>query len=272
MAKVLPPPPSKHFHVIYRVSDKGSNASKSKIDNATKQHCLMNAIEHFGRESFYVFADNCSEELINFLKSEGLPFEETHLGNSPSFKYALTKIIDRYDDEDIVYMLEDDYLHLSGSMQLITEGLEIADYVTLYDHPDQYMTYIAGKAGAAPLNRFGLHRWRIFVTENSHWRETPSTTMTFAAHVKTLKEDFKIFMANPDRGTPHDFVTFLKLTKQRRIIDAVSLLKIPRAFLAVMMNIFAPFRKKRLLMSCMPGRSTHCEKNWLSPLTDWTKI
>ncbi len=134
------------------------------------------------------------------------------------------------------------------------------------------MTFDRNKPGAAPLNRFGLHSWKIFVTEHSHWRETPSTTMTFAAKVKTLKADYKIFMANPDKGIPLDFITFLKLTKQRGIVTAASVWKSPRALLAVVMNMFAPFRKKRLLISCIPGRSTHCEKRWLSPLTDWTKV
>lgn len=54
------------LHVIYRISDKGHNA--------TKTHCLQNAIEHFGRENFHVIADNCSPELVRFIESEGLDF------------------------------------------------------------------------------------------------------------------------------------------------------------------------------------------------------
>ena len=263
---------TQHVNVLYRISDKGNNASKTKLDNATKQHCLLNAIEHFGKENIYVIADNCSDELISFIDAQGLRHEETHLGNSASFKYAITKVINTYPDEDIVYMLEDDYLHLSGSMQLIIEGLEIADYVTLYDHSDQYMTFDRNKPGAAPLNRFGLHRWKIFVTEHSHWRETPSTTMTFAARVKTLKADYKILMDNPDKGSPLDFPMFLKLTKQTGIMAALSVWRYRKALKNIVMNTFALFRKKRLLISCLPGRSTHCEKKWLSPLTDWTKV
>ena len=266
-------PPNSNFYVIYRVSDKGHNLDRCKLTNATKQHCLMNALEQFGRENFYVIADNCSEELIHFLKSEGLTFEETHLGNSPSFKYAVTQVINTYDDNDIVYLLEDDYLHLPGSKQFIIEGLGIADYVTLYDHPDQYLTYIRKRDNdAAPLNRFGLHRWRIFLTEHSHWRETPSTTMTFAARVKTLKQDYKILMNNPDKGIPHDFAMFLTLTKQSSLIDAAKLYDMRRIALGIVLNNFAIFRKKRLLISCVPGRATHCEPKLLSPLTDWTKI
>ena len=261
-----------NFRVVYRVSDKGHNAHKLRLPNATKRACLLNAVEQFGRENFHVIADNCSEELIDFIKSEGLDFEETHLGNSPSFKYALTHAVNTYSDDDIVYLLEDDYLHLPGSKQLITEGLEIADYVSLYDHPDQYKTGNLRLRGAAPMNRFGLHRWRVFLTANSHWREAPTTTMTFASRVKTLKEDYRILMRNPDGGIPDDFGMFLTLTKQRSPIDAVRVLPKLKPAMTILLNNFAPFRKKRLLLVSIPGRATHCEQKYLSPLTDWTKI
>lgn len=232
----------------------------------------MNAAEIFGRDNFYIIADNCSEALIDFIRSEGFEFEETHLGNSPSFKYMLAKIVNdaKYNDDDIIYLLEDDYLHLPGSKELIFEGLEIADYVTLYDHSDQYLKYKFRRGGAAPLNRFSFHRWKIFLTQHSHWRETPSTTMTFAAKMGTLREDFNLWKKQPDSGIPRDFVTFLRVTKQTSFIDAMKISR--KAGLFVILNNFAFFRKKRLLISSIPGRSTHCEKKFLSPLTDWTKI
>ena len=260
-------------HVVYRVSDKGHNAQKLKLPNAEKRSCLLNAIEQFGRENIYVIADNCSQDFTDFIKSEGLAFEETHLGNSPSFKYAVTKVINTYCDNDVVYLLEDDYLHLPGSKELISEGLEIADYVSLYDHPDKYMTGNLRLRGASPFNRFGFHRWRIFITAHSHWQEAATTTMTFAARVKTLKEDYRILMHNPDAGVPNDFGMFLTITKQRSLFDIIRLLPtMPKYAMTILLNNFALFRKKRLLVSCIPGRATHCETKWLSPLTDWTKI
>ena len=257
------------FHVVYRISDKGHNADKIKLPNATKTHCLQNAIEQFGRENFHVIADNCSPELLSFIKGEGLDVEETHLGNSPAFKYSVNLAVKTYADNDTVYLLEDDYLHLPGSRKLIEEGLGIADYVTLYDHPDQYKTGNLRLRGAAPLNRFGVHRWRVLVTASSHWKESPSTTMTFAAKVGTLREDCRLFMANPDEGVPEDFVTFLKLTKQRSLFDSFRLIPRWKAAVTVLLNNFALFRKKRLLIASIPGRSTHCETTGLSPLADW---
>ena len=96
--------------------------------------------------------------------------------------------------------------------------------------------------------------------------------MTFAAKIKTLKQDYKIWMQNPDEGTPKDFLSFLKITKQKNIIDFFKILRMKKTALAILLNNFAWFRKKRLLISALPGKSTHSEKKWLSPLTDWTKI
>ena len=154
------------------------------------------------------------------------------------------------------------------------EGLEIADYVTLYDHSDQYLKYKFKRHDAAPLNRFDFHSWRIFLTPHSHWREAPSTTMTFAARVKTLKEDYNLWMSNSDKS-PWDFLSFIRLTKQRSISDIFKMapnLRMRKITLAMVLNNFAWFRKKRLLISALPGKSTHSERSWLSPLTDWTKV
>ena len=93
------------FHVVYRISDKGYNPGKLKVPNATKEHCLQNAVEQFGHENISVIADNCSEGLVSSLKAQNFrSLEETHLGNSKSFKYAITQVINSsYNDSDIIY-------------------------------------------------------------------------------------------------------------------------------------------------------------------------
>jgi len=165
--------------VIYRVSNKGRD--KNKLPNATKEHCLENARDIFGLDCIHVIADNCSPDLVKFIKETGFDYEETSLGNIGSFQYALNNIISKIDDDCIVYMLEDDYLHLPDSKDILLEGLQIADYVTLFDHNDSYMDR---KDGGSPFNHGDIHRWRIMTTKSSHWRELPSTTMTVAAKAK----------------------------------------------------------------------------------------
>ena len=81
----------------------------------------------------------------------------------------------------------------------------------------------------------------MYLTENSHWKITNSTTMTFAAKVKTLKETEPILRKFTEGTHPNDFPMFLELRKNNRI-----------------------------LITPIPGKSTHGETAWLSPLTDWS--
>ena len=72
----------------------------------------------------------------------------------------------------------------------------IADYVTLYDHPDKYMDH--DKGGPNPYISNGGEVTRLVKTDNSHWKLTNSTTMTFASKVNTLKQDRDIWMKHLD--------------------------------------------------------------------------
>jgi hypothetical protein len=67
--------------------------------------------------------------------------------------------------------------------------------------------------------------------------------MTFAAKVSTLKRTESILRKWTSRTHPDDFKMFLNLREQNE-----------------------------LLITSIPGYSTHGETAWLSPLTDWNKI
>jgi len=88
--------------------------------------------------------------------------------------------IDNWDDNDIIYMVEDDYLHLSGwptALQNVYDVYPSLNYVSLYDHPDKYsQRYV------------GLHS-QIIISNYCHWRTVPSTCGTFAGRVKDFKQD-----------------------------------------------------------------------------------
>jgi hypothetical protein len=141
-------------------------------------------------------------------------------------------------DEEIIYFLENDYLHKQGSDKMLVEGLQVGyNYVALYDHPDKYMN------GANPLVEDGGEVTRVMLSESCHWKITNSTTMTFAAQVKTLKEDESILREYTKGSYPRDFEMFLALRE-----------------------------KQHGLITPIPGYATHGETAWLSPLTDWSKI
>lgn len=161
--------------IYYRVSDAGY-AFKQKPEYVTKTNCLLNFVKHFGDTDLNIVFDNCKNETITACMeiAPDAKVVGTSLGNAGSFLYALDMALQLPDDE-VVYMAEDDYVHRNGSRQALLEGLEIADYVSLYDHIDKYMQQ-------------NLRPEYILRTNTTHWRTCISTTMTFAAKVGTLRK------------------------------------------------------------------------------------
>ncbi len=254
--------------VFYRISDKGN--PKEKIPSADKFGCLQNAIREFGKDEIYVIADNCSSKTLDHLEEIGIRFEVTTLGNSGSFVYVARLIVNTVQEDELVYLLEDDYIHLPGASKLLQEGLTLADYVTLYDHPDKY---IAFNEHGNPFNFNRLHPTRLMVTKNSHWATINSTTMTFACRVKTLKEDLPIWEKYTESRNPKDFHAFVELS-QNGIIDAFSFLFLQKKklFFKLIMKNRLCGKKMRKIISSIPARATHAEVKWLAPVIDWDSI
>jgi hypothetical protein len=141
-----------------------------------------------------------------------------------------------------VYFLENDYLHKENASTILREGFEIgADFVTLYDHPDKYIPALSG--GNLYIEEDGGEVTKIYLSKSSHWKITNSTTMTFAAKVSTLKRTEHILKKHTSEKYPEDFKMFLELRQENNI-----------------------------LLSSIPGYSTHGETAWLSPLNDWSKV
>ena len=226
--------------IIYRISDAGYNKVKPAYVN--NEACLKNFCNVFFDHIYdiTVLADNCSDDTIAMIKKYIDPanIRKVSVGHGAgTFNLALDVAL-RYDDEVIVYFVENDYLHKQGSDKVLVEGLQVGyNYVALYDHPDKYMN------GANPLVEDGGEVTRVMLSESCHWKITNSTTMTFAAQVKTLKEDESVLREYTKGSYPRDFEMFLALRE-----------------------------KQHGLITPIPGYATHGETAWLSPLTDWSKV
>lgn len=224
--------------VIYRISDAGY--SKVKPDYISNENCLKNFVSIFGNQNLHIIADNCSEDTLKMITKYVHPnsIETVSVGHGAgTFNLALDMALG-FDDETIVYFVENDYLHKPGSDKVLIEGLQIGyNYVALYDHPDKYMN------GANPFVEDGGEVTRVMLSESCHWKITNSTTMTFAAQVKTLREDESILREYTKGSYPRDFEMFLALRE-----------------------------KQHGLITPIPGYSTHGETAWLSPLIDWSAI
>jgi hypothetical protein len=224
--------------IIYRISDTGY--SKVKPEYISNENCLKNFVSVFGNQNLHIIADNCSEDTMKMITKYVHPnsIETVSVGHGAgTFNLALDMALG-FDDETIVYFVENDYLHKPGSDKVLIEGLQIGyNYVALYDHPDKYMN------GANPFVEDGGEVTRVMLSESCHWKITNSTTMTFAAQVKTLREDESILREYTKGSYPRDFEMFLALRE-----------------------------KQHGLITPIPGYSTHGETAWLSPLTDWSAI
>jgi len=224
------------MQIVYRISDTGY--LKNKPDYINNNNCFDNAVKIFDKANWLVIADSVTDETKLYIESKIDKVNHVSVGHGAgTFNLALDFAL-TLDDYEIVYFVENDYLHKPDSQQVIESGFDLGfDYVTLYDHPDKYMNPVEGG------NVFCLGRseeTRVFLGDYCHWKLTNSTTMTFASRVKTLKQDEDVLRKWTSETHPHDFNMFIEL-KQRG----------------------------RRLASSIPGYSTHGETPWLTPLTNW---
>jgi hypothetical protein len=240
--------------IIYRYSEKDS-PGKEKM--ATKLECFANFVRTLGADTTnktILVVDNAInafalKDLKAIWEEQGadlhnLTIEKRDCSTASMSQLATFDIIlsglTNYRGYETVYILEDDYLHLEDATKFLNEGLSICDYVSLYDHPDKYEypgpnpELVSTRSGAAGENTI------VYLTPSSHWKLTNSTTMTFAAKLGTLRSDIMVMKKFCQGEYPNDYEMFAELRK---------------------------FGKT--LTTAIPGRATHAEKRWLTPLVDW---
>jgi hypothetical protein len=225
--------------IIYRLSDNGY--SKEKFLFATKEFCLLNILQytyHPFRFNLLVDTTNLKPETKIMVERYAKKYDFSHrlhyvTAGSSAGSWRIAWDFAMANCKNRVYFVEDDYLHREDYHIVMQEGLDIADYVSLYDHNDKYIP--ASKGGNQFIDDDGGEETKVYRTTSVHWKLTNSTTMTFAT-----EEIWKKWTL----GThPHDFQAFLEL----------------RA-------------KGRSLITPIPGYSTHCEPKWAAPGINWSDI
>lgn len=216
-----------------------NSVNKQRPNFFSKESCFNNLLKTKKKET-HITAFFDGNNPFSWLKKENVDVISKVCGSdSSSFSNLLDYIITLdIKNDDIIYLLEDDYLHKDNWDAAIEEGLSIPniDYLTLYDHPDKYNYHkLAPGIGYENLTS------KIYVTKNYHWRTIPSTTNTYAMKFKTFKKDFLIHKK---------YCSFGKVT-----LDHAKFLEINN--------------KEPKLISCIPGLSSHIVEEYMSPLTDW---
>ena len=137
---------------------------------------------------------------------------------------------------DIIYFLEDDYLHKYESYDAIIDGFNLIknnnnlSFLSLKDHPDRYTR----------TDDIDYGRTNVYLGNKHHWRTAESTTCTWA-----ISQD--------------DYMEFgFDLAVKHLLND--------RAFFREALTM------GKRLVTPMPGASTHCHMPFLSPFVDWEYI
>lgn len=238
--------------IIYRISDTGYN--KVKPDYITNENCLKNFCNVFFDyiDSIHIIADNVNDDtyamIQRYIRIENITKVSVGHG-AGTFNLALDKAL-KWEDDEIVYFVENDYIHLQDSTKIIEDGFKLgANYMNLYLHPDKFL--IPSHGGNPEVDSDGGYLTKIYRGETELFGIFNSTTMTFASQVKTLKEDESILRKHTSGTHPNDFHMFLELRDNNRS-----------------------------LLGPLNTYATHGETRWLSPLyktnesdllTEWEK-
>ena len=143
-----------------------------------------------------LFNDNMLQETVDFLSNStkskvtviDIPEHkvEDRLHTFQLLKY-FKMFINESDEEEIHYLVEDDYLHVSYGIGLIKEMFNHWNgFIVPYDYPDRY--------------RFDEVSSKVLIGPSCHWRTVSSGTYTFAGKTKIFKKHFDIM----DDKKPHN--------------------------------------------------------------------
>ena len=203
------------------------SVGKKRPEGFSKEKCFANLQSVFNSDDVnchVVFDGDPSKfELPNSWK-----LHKTNSGSgAKSFIDSLEYALSISKEDEIIYFVEDDYLHKSNALAVIYDGMFVnkEGYISLYDHYDKY-TPVYSKLDS-----------KIILGQTAHWRTTPSTTDTFAIRRHTLEKHLPIF-------------------KKWSLIEHYSL---DHERCLELWKVGVP------LITCIPGMSTHCEYGLESP-------
>lgn len=215
-----------------------NSVNKKRPEWFTKEGCWNNLVKTKDEDTDITVIFDGEPEKDHYIFKQNFPVVKIKGGtDGHSFLNLLNHVAGlKFDDNDIIYFLEDDYLHQSNWPNIMREAFEYVgtDYVTLYDHFDKYRSLM-----------YADLKSKIYASPSCHWRIVPSTTNTYAMLYKTLKRDMQVHKDYCDLsvGYTRDHEKFVELGKQGKI-----------------------------LVSSIPGYSTHCETEFLSPVINWQEF
>jgi hypothetical protein len=176
------------IHIFYRHYGIQGNDYKGRPSWFNFEKCFVNFLDSIEGEDVNLHVVMDGKASNNFISKYSNKFilHEYVGGNdfaSAMFSYKLAYSIVE-DPNDLIYFVENDYLHIKGWVNKITTLFNTysnINYVSLYDHNDKYFLPMYDDLVA-----------KIFTTENHHWRNTPSTCGTYIIKNSLFREDYDI--------------------------------------------------------------------------------
>jgi len=151
--------------------------------------CLLSLIKQMSGEDNIVFFldgkddENVIEDLCTQFNINYKIYSFNHNCAAKINNESILYIINNIEDEDeIIYLCEDDYLHYNNCLQHIKDFLkQYPDYVC---HPVDYPNLYTDKNN---------HASEIILSKNRHWRSINSTTYTIAFTKNVFNSNYSIF-------------------------------------------------------------------------------
>jgi hypothetical protein len=228
------PPDVKPIHVVMRMCPESSKplCGGGRPEWFSKEACFKSLFQlPLNNVNIHVLFDGT--EPPSWLEGYPIKLVKIHAGDGNQSFIAQIDYIrsQRFDYNDIIYVLEDDYLHTKDWQEVLRDAFTIGsdsgepmtDYVSLYDHPDKY-TYEMYKNLMSSM----------YLTKTRHWRTVPSTTNTFASLVRTLLDDSAMQLMYEN----NDHLKFLRLNEiyNRRVLTPL-----PSAACHAVWDLQSPF-------------------------------
>jgi hypothetical protein len=193
---------------FYRISEKKQKEDNSILDKikpeyVTNENCLRNFRKHFTGK-LHVFGDNLKESKPIAKEYADHYHDISEGSNAGSLSHIIQFALDTYGKDDILYFVEDDYIHRGDVVDAIKQGLDRVDFVTLYDHPDKYMQWS-----------------QPFHTKDYIWRLVESTTMTFAVRHQTLYLNYPTMKRFIAGKVPNDHYMFKSINPSKTRLASV---------------------------------------------------
>ena len=209
------------------------------------------------------------------MEKHGTVLELPCIGNGPSYRAVLSMPDWRgWDDDDLVYLVEDDYLHAPEALRLLVQAareLTRAAFFSTYRHPNfiETRTHIRyrRRTSASAASVAGVR-----------WEACWGTTLTYAARVHRLRLVHGIHVLAARQQHPND-IALWKATQRvlpYRLLSlfvAESTLKDQDVLRSAVRELVTRrARKQGLLMFPTPTLATHVHEPYLAEGPEWHQL